>query len=125
MIGMTSSPSLKVVREILVGRDPAARQAELERLAGERIDLRSVALESVRMEVLAHHGHRVLELGLQPRRGVRKSLLCGGEAVVGGAERLGEAPGDPPGGLPGLAPDHDAMQRKSGNRRTIGPGLGW
>jgi hypothetical protein len=90
----------------------AARQAQPEGLAGEHLNLRSVPLQSVRVEVLAHHGHRVLELSLQPRRGVRESLLRRGEAIVGGDERLGEAPGDPPVRLPDFTPDDDQMLRR-------------
>src|SRR6266540_909184 len=108
---VTESTSSEIVRELLLRRDSAARQAQPERLVGKRLDLRSVALESVRVEVLAHHGHGVLELGFQPRRGVRKPFLCRREAIVGGTERLGEAPGDPPVRLPGLAPDDDQMLR--------------
>src|SRR5207245_11401247 len=63
------------------------------------------------MEVLAHHGRRVLELGLEPRRRVRESPLRRGEAVVGGAERLGKAPRDPPVRLPRFAPKYDQVLR--------------
>src|SRR6266851_9841593 len=109
MTGFTTSASLEIVREILFRRDLAARETQPEGLTRERLDLRSVALESVRVEVLAHHGRGVLELGLQPWRSVREALLGRGEAVVGGAERLGEALGDPRVCLPGLASDDDQM----------------
>src|SRR5262245_8331534 len=94
MTAMARSPSLEIIREVILGRDLSAGQPEPERLGGERVDLRSVALEPVSMEVLAHHGRRVLEPGLEPRGRVRKALLRGGEAVVGGAERLRQALGD-------------------------------
>src|SRR5207237_155230 len=48
----------EIVREILVGSDAAARQAQPERLAGEHLELSAIALEPVRMEVVAHHGGR-------------------------------------------------------------------
>src|SRR5437762_386499 len=81
-----SSTSLQVVREILVRGDAAARQAQPERLAGEHVDLPSVLLDSIRMKVLTHDGHRGLELGLEPRRGVRKPVLGLGDAIVCGAD---------------------------------------
>src|SRR6266850_7103361 len=112
MIAMAQSTSLEVVREVFLGRDLTARQAEPKCLSGERVDLRPVALEPVGMEVLAHHGHRVLELGLEPRRRVRKSLLRSGEAIVGGAEGLGEALRDPAIRLPRLAPEDDQVLRR-------------
>src|SRR5205809_4731120 len=95
MVGMIRSTSLEVVGEVLVDRDPAARQAQPVGFVGERVDLRPVPLETEGMEVLAHHAHRVLELGLEPRRGVREALLSRAEAIVGGDERLGQAAGDP------------------------------
>ena len=66
------------------------------------------------MEVLAHHGVRVLELRLEPRRGVREAPLRRGEAVVGGDEGVGEALGDPPVGFPRLAPEHDQVLGRKG-----------
>src|SRR5205085_11493411 len=72
----------EIVREILVGSDAAARQAQPERLAGEHLELSAIALETVGMEVVAHHGGRRLQLRVEPRRGVRESLLRRGEAVV-------------------------------------------
>src|SRR5256885_12943130 len=107
-----SSTSLQVVREILVRGDAAARQAQPERLAGEHVDLPSVLLDPMRMKVLTHHGDRGLELGLEPGRGVRKPVLGWGEAIVGGAERLGEALRDPSVRLPRFAPDDDQMLRR-------------
>src|SRR5882724_5704985 len=113
MTGFTTSAPLEIVREILFRRDVAARQTQPEGLTGERLDLRSVALESVRVKVLTHHGHGVLELCLEPGRGVGEALLGRGEAIVGGAERLGEALGDPLVRLPGLASDdHQMLRRK-------------
>src|SRR6267143_5115891 len=109
MTGFTTSAPLEIVREILFRRDVAARQTQPEGLTGERLDLRSVALESVRVKVLTHHGHGVLELCLEPGRGVGEALLGRGEAIVGGAERLGEALGDPRVRLPGFASDDDQM----------------
>src|SRR5262249_49744044 len=107
MTAMTRSPFLEIIREVILGCDLSARQPEPERLSGERVDLRSVALEPVWMKVLAHHGCRVLELGLEPRRRVRKALLRSGEAVVGGAEGIGETLRDEAIGLPRLAAQHD------------------
>src|SRR5438093_2009748 len=112
MIAMAHSASLEVVREVFLDRDPTTRQTEPKRLPGERVDLRSVALEPVGVEVLAHHGRGVFELGLEPRRRVRKPLLRGGEAIVGGAERLGEALRDPAIRLPRLAPEDDQVLRR-------------
>src|SRR5437016_14056540 len=109
MTGFATSASLEIVREILFRRDLTARQAQPEGLSRECLDLAPVALESVRVEILTHDGHGVLELGLKPRRGVGEALLGRGEAVVGGAERLGEALGDPRVRLPGLASDDDQM----------------
>src|SRR6267143_7303703 len=111
MTGIPST-SLQVVREILVCGDAATRQTQPERLAGEHVDLPSVPLDSMRMKVLTHDGDRGLELGLEPRRGVRKPLLGRGEAIVGGAERLGEALCDPSVRLPLFAPDDDQMLRR-------------
>jgi hypothetical protein len=51
------------------------------------------------------------QLGLQPRRGVRRSPLHRGEAIIGRDERLGEASRDPSVGLPGLAPEDEQMLR--------------
>src|SRR5262245_50708160 len=90
------------VGEVLLGRDLPARQAEAEGLGGEHVDLRAVLLEAVRVEVVAHHGRRLLELRLEPRRRVGEPLLGGGEAVVARDESLGEAPGDPRVRLPRL-----------------------
>src|SRR5882762_7071374 len=134
MTGFTTSAPLEIVREILFRRDVAARQTQPEGLTGERLDLRSVALESVRVKVLTHHGHGVLELCLEPGRGVGEALLGRGEAIVGGAERLGEALGDPlvrsqasrrmtirccGGNAPVLRKYSCSMWRKSGNRRAM------
>src|SRR3982075_3515226 len=105
MTGFATSASLEIVREILFRRDLAARQTQPEGLNGERLDLRSVALESVRVKVLTHHGRGFLELGLEQGRGVGEALLGRGEAIVGGPERLGEPFGDPLVRLPGLASD--------------------
>src|SRR2546427_1972143 len=121
MTGFATSASLEIVREILFRRDLTARQAQPEGLARECLDLRPVALESVRVEILTHDGHGVLELGLQPRRGVGEALLGRGEAVVGGAERLGEALGDPRVRLPGLAPDDDQLLGRKPARPANGP----
>src|SRR5882672_4267302 len=109
MTGFATSASLEIVREILFRRDLAARQAQPEGLTREHLDLRPVALEAIRVEILTHHGHGVLELGLEPGRSVGEPLLGRGEAIVGGAERLGEALGDPWVRLPGLASDNDQM----------------
>src|SRR6267378_1176893 len=57
MTGIPST-SLQVVREILVRGDAAARQAQLERLAGEHVDLPSVPLDSERMKVLTEETRR-------------------------------------------------------------------
>src|SRR4026208_83634 len=54
----------------------------------------AAAHRSVRWDVRADRARRPLERRLQPRRGVREARLGGGEPIVGGAERLGEAPGD-------------------------------
>src|SRR5688572_24521977 len=107
----------EIVGEVLVRRDGPAREPEPERLGREHLDLPSILLEAVRMEVLAHHGGGVLELGFQPWRRVREAALRGAEAIVGGAEGLGEAPGDPAVGLPDLAPQHDEVLR----RKRAGP----
>src|SRR5262249_23156121 len=97
-------------------------------------------LEPIRMKVLAHDRGGILELSLEPRRGVREALLGGGEVVVGGTERLCQTRGDPPVGLPRLAPQHDEVlrgkgarlaeygcsrARKSGKSRAMGPVFGW
>src|SRR5258705_13275394 len=116
MIAMAYSTSLEVVRKVFLGRDLTARQPEAKRLARERLDLRPVSLEPLRVEVLAHDGRRVLELGFEPRRRVRKSLLRGGEAIVGGAEGLGEALRDPALRLPPLAPEDDQVLRRGSAR---------
>src|SRR5215467_4742411 len=63
------------IGEVLVGRDLAARQAEAEGLGGEHLDLGAVLLEAVRVEVVAHHGRRLLELRLEPWRRVGEPLL--------------------------------------------------
>src|SRR5437762_11456517 len=112
MVGMIRSTSLEVVGEVLVDRDPAARQAQPVGFVGERVDLRPVPLETEGMEVLAHHAHRVLELGLEPRRGVREALLSRAEAIVGGDERLGQAAGDPAVRFPYLATQDDQVLRR-------------
>src|SRR5262249_12792905 len=98
--GFATSASLEIVREVFLRRDPAAGQPQPVRLPGKRLDLRAVALEPVGMEILTHHGHGILELGLEPWSRVGEALLRRGEAIVGGDERLGQALGDPPVLLP-------------------------
>src|SRR5688572_23476595 len=74
------------VREVVLGRDLPARETEAEGLGREHLDLRAVPLEPIWVEVVAHHGGGLLELRLQPWRGVREPLLGRGEAVVAGNE---------------------------------------
>src|SRR5687767_11336594 len=110
--GAPSAPSRgQEVREVVLGRDLSTRETEAEGLGREHLDLRAVPLEAIWVEVVAHHGGGLLELRLQPWRGVREPLLGRGEAVVAGNERLGEAPGDPWVRLPRLAPDDDEVLR--------------
>src|SRR5438067_2001957 len=108
----------EIVREILIGSDAAARQAQPERLAGEHVDLSAIALEPVRMKVVAHHRGRGLQLCFQPWRRVRKSLLCGGEAVVRRDEGLGKTFRDPAIGVPDFAPQDDQVLGRERARRA-------
>jgi hypothetical protein len=110
------------------------------RLAGEHVDLRPVLLEPVRMEVLAHDGLGVLELGLEPRRRVGEAFLRRGEDLVGFAERLGEPRAIQRfasqasrrstirccgGKAPVFRKYSCSTGRKSGNSLAMGPEWGW
>src|SRR6185503_7939936 len=113
MIGIASRP-LEKIREVLLGGDEAAGEAQLEGLAGEHLDLRPVPREPERMKVRAHHGLRLLELRLQPGRGVGEALLRGGEAIIGGDEGVGQALRDPGIRLPGFPPEDDEVLGREG-----------
>src|SRR5215813_7721226 len=106
MTAIARSPFLEIIREVILGRDLSAGQPEPERLGGERVDLRSVALEPVGMKVLAHHGCCVLEFGFEPWRRVRKALMRSVESVVDVVEGIGDTLRDEAIGLPRLAAQH-------------------
>src|SRR5262245_39598338 len=97
------------IGEVLLRGDLLAGDAKTESLGREHVLLRAVPLEAVGMEVLAHGRRGVLELGLEPRRGVREAALCRGERVVGGDEGVGEAAGDPAVRLERLPAQHDQV----------------
>ena len=59
---------MQVVGEVLVDRDPAARQPQPERLVGERIDLRAVALEAELEDTVGVMGEDFHPFGLERNR---------------------------------------------------------
>src|SRR5579872_1729919 len=105
------SLTLQVLREVLLCADAPPDNSCQIGLLREYLHRCAVSLETFGMEIGAHQRLSLLELGVEPRRRIRKRSLRFAEHIRAARECFGQRTRDPLVCFPCLAAEHNQMLR--------------